>query len=89
MTATLSIRPRRQITLPLEFLEAVGVSVGDRLEANLNGNQIVLKTKKDVFLDALAEIQKSVKASGVKEKVLQNAAKQQREQWAKQKYGLS
>lgn len=89
MIATISIRPRRQITLPAQFLQAVGATVGDQLEADIKDNQIILKTRKKIFLDALAEIQKAIKESGIPEKELQQTARKQREQWAKKKYGNS
>ena len=91
MTATLSIRPRRQVTLPEKFLQAVGANVGDQLEADIKDNQIVLKTKKKIFLDALGEIQKAVKESGISEKEMQDSLKQIRRDIYEKKYskGLS
>ncbi len=87
-TYTIDIRPRRQATFPQELLKEVGIDVGDKLVAEIRDKQIILKPRKQVFLDALKEIQRIVKASGVTEEELQKAAQLDRKRWAAQKYGL-
>lgn len=86
-TYTIDIRPRRQATLPRELLKEVGIDVGDKLVAEIKNKQIILKPRKQFFLDTLAEIQRIVKASGVPEAELQDTAQQDRKKWAAQKYG--
>ncbi len=85
---TLNIRPKRQATFPAELLAKVGVAVGDQLVAEVSDSKILLKPKKQVALDALKEIQRIIKESGVPEEELQRAAQKDREKWA-QKYASS
>lgn len=82
---TLNIRPKRQATFPAELLAKVGVTVGDQLLAEISGQKIVLRPKKQIALDALVEIQRIIKESGVPEEKLQKAAQEDRKKWA-QKY---
>lgn len=85
-TYTIDIRPRRQATLPRELLEKLGVDVGDKLEADVEGKKMVLKAKKQIALDALAEIQRIVRESGVSEAELQREARLYRERMAKKRW---
>ena len=68
MTYTLQIRPKRQATFPSSLLEALGVGVGDSLNITLEGKRAIIKPSKQATLDALKEIQKIFKESGVTEK---------------------
>jgi len=78
------IRPRRQATFPKKILEKIDASVGDRLAVYVKGNNLILKTRKQRALDALAEIQRIIKESGVSEKEMQkNAVKIRRQMYAK------
>jgi len=75
-TYTIDIRPRRQTTIPKKLLEKVGVGVGDKLEAVVENKRIILKPKKQIALDALAEIKRLINESGVSETQMQkNLAK--------------
>ena len=71
-TYTLNIRPKRQATFPATLLQEVGLKVGDKLTAQVKDNEIILKPQKQVALDALKEIQRLVKESGVPEKEMQD-----------------
>lgn len=84
-TYTIDIRPRRQATFPKALLKELDLDVGDKLEAKTDGKKIILKAKRQMALDALKEIQRIVKESGVPEKELQEAAINDRKKWA-QKY---
>lgn len=41
----LQIRPKRQVTLPLELTKELNLQVGDYLEAHAEGDKIVLSVK--------------------------------------------
>ena len=80
MAYTLNIMPRRQITLPNDLLKQMGVGVGDSLEIKLEGKKAVIKSKKQIALEALKEIQAIVKESGITEKeMLRDLDRQRRE----------
>lgn len=84
-TYTIDIRPRRQTTIPRKLLEEMGIGVGDKVVAKVKNKKLIMEPKKQVFLDALVEIQRIVKESGVSEKELQESAQDDRKKWA-QKY---
>lgn len=83
MNYSLIIRPKRQTTFPNELLQKYDIGVGDSLVATDTGEGILLKPKKKIFLNALDEIQKIVKDSGILEEEMQRAAKEDRQNWAK------
>ncbi|OGK26677.1 hypothetical protein A2954_01170 [Candidatus Roizmanbacteria bacterium RIFCSPLOWO2_01_FULL_37_12] len=85
-TFTLNIRPKRQATFPETLLQEVGLKVGDKLTAQVKNNEIVLKPQKQVALDALKEIQRLVKESGVSEKEMQDNLKKIRQNDYDQRY---
>ena len=78
------IRPRRQATFPKALLKKVDATVGDRFWADVKGKSIILTTRKQRSLNALAEIQRIVKESGISGKEIQvNAVKIRKELYAK------
>lgn len=66
----ISIRPKRQITLPLKVCEKLGLGYGDKLEIKIENNYFIAKPKKTVALEALAEIRSAFKKSGLNEEEL-------------------
>lgn len=88
-TYTLNIRPRRQATLPRPLLKEVGIDVGDKLVAEVKDKKIILKPKKEVFLDLLKEIQRIVKESGVPESEMQENLKKIRKEIYAKRYSKS
>lgn len=68
---TIDIRPRRQTTLPSVLLDTLGLTVGDSLVATIGEDEIVLRPKKRVALDALVQLQKAVKSTKVNQETLQ------------------
>lgn len=78
MTYTLTIRPKRQITLPSDVANSLGLEVGDQITLNLKDRQAILTPNKSLALDALQSIQKAFRDSGVPEADLQALAKDQR-----------
>lgn len=63
--------------------------MGDKLIAEVKSNKVVLKPKKQVFMDALAEIQRIVKESGIPEKEMQDNLKKIRKQIYEERYAKS
>lgn len=53
-----------QITLPKEFRDALGVKEGDILEAEMNGNQMVIKPK--ILIDKIQESEFELSEHGKK-----------------------
>lgn len=86
MTFTLTIRPRRQTTLPQLLLQEVGLAVGDSLVAEVDNKKIVLKPQKQVSIDAFKAIQKAFQESGIPESDFQEAIKKDREAYARKNY---
>lgn len=77
---TVTVRPKRQITLPREVCERLGLSTGDMLELTLEDRVLLARPKKAVALDALREIREAFKRSGVSEEELQEAGRRIRRQ---------
>jgi AbrB family looped-hinge helix DNA binding protein len=48
--STVKVKAKRQMTLPAAIAERVGLSVGDLLEASIEGGNIVLKPKSPLDL---------------------------------------
>lgn len=66
-----TVRPKRQVTLPKEICQQLGISEGDTLELTLDGALLVARPKKARALEALNEIRQVFKRSGVTENELQ------------------
>ena len=86
MTTILNIRPRRQVTIPGLLLAKVGANVGDKFVAEVENKKIVLKPQKQAFLDAIKTLQKIIKDSGIPEAEIQEAARKDREEYARKNY---
>ena len=84
---TINIRPRRQITIPQALLQEVGV--GDQFIATVENTAVVLKPKKQIFLNALKAIQKAFQESGIPEKEMQDNLKKIRRQIYEERYTQS
>lgn len=80
------LRPKRQITLPREVCEQLGIAPGDMLELALDGSALVAKPKKVAALNALKEIQKAFKRSGITEEELQETGRRVRQEIVKERY---
>jgi len=80
------LRPKRQITLPKEVCEQLGIEPGDMLELSLEGSALVARPKKVVALEALREIQKAFERSGVTEEELQDIGHRVRQEVTRERY---
>lgn len=78
MTYTIDIRQRRQATIPNAVLVQLGVGVGDSLEIEVSGKKAIVTPKKQVALEALAEIQKAFRQSKIPMSTFINEVDKQR-----------
>lgn len=83
----ITLRPRRQLTLPPEICELLGLQVGDRLELSVTDDALLVRPKKAVALKALTEIQRVFNESGVTEEELQEEGRKIRERLSRTRYG--
>lgn len=72
------IRPRRQVTLPSELCQQLGIAVGDRLELRVEGQTLIARPKKALARKALSELRQVFGSAAVSEKELQEYARKVR-----------
>jgi AbrB family looped-hinge helix DNA binding protein len=82
------LRPKRQITLPKAVCEKLGVAPGDMLELALDGSALIAKPKKVAALNALREIQRAFRRSGITEEELQEEGRKVRQEIIKERYAV-
>ena len=70
-----TLRPKRQLTLPAEICEAPGIEPGDTLELSVDGRVLTSRPKKAKAMDALQEIRDSFTRSGITEAELLEAGR--------------
>ncbi len=87
LTLDVILRDRRQVTLPAQVCEQMGLQTGDRLEMRLEDDTLVVKPKKGLALRALREIQAAFAASGISEEDLQQSGRAVREQVYRERHG--
>jgi AbrB family looped-hinge helix DNA binding protein len=61
----ITVREKRQVTLPASLCEELGIEPGDLLDASVDKGALIIRPARKAALDALKELQKAVKASGV------------------------
>ena len=81
------IRPKRQVTLPSELCEQLGIAPGDVLEFTVEGSALVGRPRKLEAMNSLREIQRAFQASGVSEEELQRSGRRTRQEIARERYG--
>jgi AbrB family looped-hinge helix DNA binding protein len=86
-TLQLTLRPRRQLTLPAELCDALDLEVGDRLEVTLSDDGLVVRPKKAVAMRALREIQKAFATSDLSEAELQEEGRLLRQELTRARHG--
>jgi len=82
----ISLREKRQITLPAELCDALGLRPGDSLDARVKGQTLVLTPSRKAALDALKELQRAVRESGVTLEELQEGGRQVRKELFREHY---
>lgn len=80
------LRDRRQITLPREATEALGISEGDSLQLEVLDGALLLRPSKRVALDAIEAIRKALHDAGVTEEELLEGGRRIREELFREKY---
>ena len=80
------LRAKRQITLPKEVCDKLEIAPGDMLELILEGSALVARPKKVAALNALREIQKAFKRSGITETELQETGRRVRREIIRERY---
>ncbi len=81
------VRQRRQITLPADICDRLGLEVGDRLELRVQGDTMIARAKKTVARNALNEIRRAFVGPGVSEEELLEAGRTARKRIVGKKYG--
>ncbi len=81
------LRPKRQVTLPREICEQLGLMTGDILELAVENSRLVARPRKNRSLEALKEIQKAFLHSGVKEEELLEEGRRVRQEIARERHG--
>ncbi len=80
------LRPKRQITLPKEVCEQLGIRPGDMLELSMEDSALVARPKKVAALEALHEIREAFERSGVTEDELQVTGRRVRQEVIRERY---
>ena len=80
------LRHKRQITLPKDICEQLGIGPGDMLELTLEGSTLMARAKKVAALDALREIQNAFQRSGITEGKIQETGRRVRQDIVKERY---
>ena len=83
------LRPRRQLTLPRDICQQLGIEIGDQVELSAEDGMLVVTPSKKLALDALAEIRDAFARSGVPEDELQRAARETRKELVRERHGRS
>jgi AbrB family looped-hinge helix DNA binding protein len=81
------LRPKRQVTLPKEICDQLGIGPGDVLEMTVEDTIIVARPRKIVALEALKEIQQAFQRSGITEEEVQKTGRRVRQEVARERYG--
>lgn len=86
--ADVVLRPKRQVTLPREICDRLGIGPGDVLELTVEESTLIARPRKTVALEALKEIQQAFQRSGITEEELRQTGRRIRQEIAKERYGV-
>ena len=82
------IRPKRQVTLPKDICDQLGIDTGDVLEMTVENSILTARPRKTAALESLKEIQQAFKRSGMDEEEVINTGRRVREEIARERYGV-
>ena len=85
-TIDIVVRPKRQVTLPGEVCEMLGIKPGDRLELIVDGDKFIARPVKTVALEALREIRETFERYGMTEEELQESGRRARHSLTRDRY---
>ena len=80
------VRPKRQVTLPRDICNQLGVTTGDSLELEIDGNKLIAVPKKKIALEALHEIRETFERYGVSREELLEAGRKVRRELTKDRH---
>jgi AbrB family looped-hinge helix DNA binding protein len=80
------LREKRQLTLPAEVSDALGLRPGDSIEIRVEEGRAILEPSRRAALDALRAVQKAVAESGVTEEELLESGRQIRKELFRENY---
>lgn len=83
MNQLITIRDRRQITIPRKFLHRFGLGIGDKFIIKLDSGQIMMEPIKIKTVDLLSKIQQVVQDADLSEGELQETASRWRKEQSK------
>ena len=75
MNQIVTIRQRRQITIPSPIIDYFGLNIGDKLLMKLEGEEVNIEPIKTKTVDLLSKIQEVIKKSSLSENEIQKSAK--------------
>ena len=81
------LRDKRQLTLPRDICEQLGIGPGDRLTLYVEDGALVAKPNKTIALEALRELRESFKNSGIPLRDLLANGRRIRKELVKEYYG--
>ncbi|MBL7159307.1 AbrB/MazE/SpoVT family DNA-binding domain-containing protein [Candidatus Microgenomates bacterium] len=81
MQDTITIRPRRQITLPKTALEAINVEVGEELIVKTAGDSIVLQPTAEGVISTFTALQKALQKTTTLSSLQKEAKKVRKQVW--------
>ena len=82
------IRPKRQVTLPKDICDQLGIDTGDVLEMTVENSVLTARPRKTAALESLKEIQQAFKRSGMAEEDILDTGRRVREEIARERYGV-
>ena len=82
-----TLRPKRQLTLPRDVCESLGIQPGDVLDLELEDSRLVATPRKVRALEALREIREAFQRSGITEEELQETGRRVRDEVYREIYG--
>ena len=82
----ISLREKRQLTLPASLCHELGLEAGDLLDASIEGDKIIIRPRRKAAVDALAEVRRAIRESGVTLEELVDGGREVREELFKEKY---
>ncbi len=85
--AMVVVRPKRQVTIPKEICDSLGISEGDVLELTVDDSKFIATPRRKIALEALRAIQEAFQKSGMTEEELQAAGRRARKRLTDEHYG--
>lgn len=82
----IALRGKRQVTLPAELCKKLDLQPGDLLDAEVEDGKLVIRPARKAALDALKELQRAVRESGVTLEELLEGGRQVREELARERW---